>query len=68
MFLIALDVSSDQLQNKSMNKKSENKSLYVCMFKETDTCEYETCENLKNAIFWDVTLCGSCKNRCFGGT
>jgi hypothetical protein len=23
---------------------------------------------MKNAIFWDVTLCDSCKNRRFGGT
>jgi hypothetical protein len=23
---------------------------------------------LKNAVFWDVTLCSSCKNRRFGGT
>jgi hypothetical protein len=23
---------------------------------------------LKNAAFWDVTLCGCCKNRRFGGT
>jgi hypothetical protein len=23
---------------------------------------------VKNAIFWDVTQCGSCKNRRFGGT
>jgi hypothetical protein len=23
---------------------------------------------MKNGVFWDVTLCGSCKNRCFGGT
>jgi hypothetical protein len=22
---------------------------------------------VKNAIFWDVTLCGSCKNQQFGG-
>jgi hypothetical protein len=22
---------------------------------------------LKNAVFWDVTPCGSCKNRRFGG-
>jgi hypothetical protein len=21
-----------------------------------------------NGVFWDVTPCGSCKNRCFGGT
>jgi hypothetical protein len=23
---------------------------------------------MKNAVFWDVTPCGSCKNRLFGGT
>jgi hypothetical protein len=23
---------------------------------------------LKNAVFWEVTSCGSCKNRRFGGT
>jgi hypothetical protein len=23
---------------------------------------------MKNAVFWDVTLCGSCKNQRFGGT
>jgi hypothetical protein len=22
----------------------------------------------KKAVFWDVTPCGSCKKRCFGGT
>jgi hypothetical protein len=25
-------------------------------------------EELKNGVFWDVTPCGSCKNRRFGGT
>jgi hypothetical protein len=25
-------------------------------------------ETVKNCVFWDVTLCGSCKNRTFGGT
>jgi hypothetical protein len=23
---------------------------------------------LENGVFWDVTLCGCCKNHCFGGT
>jgi hypothetical protein len=23
---------------------------------------------MKNGVFWDVTACGSCKNRRFGGT
>jgi hypothetical protein len=27
-----------------------------------------TAVTMKNAIFWDVTPCGSCKNRRFGGT
>jgi hypothetical protein len=25
-------------------------------------------KNIKNDVFWDVTPCGSCKNRLFGGT
>jgi hypothetical protein len=25
-------------------------------------------ETMKNCVFWDVTPCGSCKNRRFGGT
>jgi hypothetical protein len=28
----------------------------------------KTFHHRKNGIFWDVTLCGSCKNRRFGGT
>jgi hypothetical protein len=24
--------------------------------------------SIKNAVFWDVTPCGPCKNRRFGGT
>jgi hypothetical protein len=27
-----------------------------------------TAVTMKNCVFWDVTLCGSCKNRRFGGT
>jgi hypothetical protein len=30
--------------------------------------EVFTAVTMKNAVFWDVTPCGSCKNRCFGGT
>jgi hypothetical protein len=30
--------------------------------------EVFTAVTTKNDIFWDVTLCGSCKNLCFGGT
>jgi hypothetical protein len=27
-----------------------------------------TAVTMKNAVFWNVTPCGSCKNRCFGRT
>jgi hypothetical protein len=27
-----------------------------------------TAVTIKNASFWDVTPCGSCRNRIFGGT
>jgi hypothetical protein len=27
-----------------------------------------TAVTMKNAVFWDVAPCGSCKNRRFGGT
>jgi hypothetical protein len=30
--------------------------------------EVFTALTMKNAILWDVMLCGSCKNRRFGGT
>jgi hypothetical protein len=29
---------------------------------------YEGIKSMKNGVFWDVTPCGSCKNRRFGGT
>jgi heterodisulfide reductase subunit C len=30
--------------------------------------EVFTAVTMKNGVLWDVTTCGSCKNRCFGGT
>jgi hypothetical protein len=30
--------------------------------------EVFTAVTTKNAVFWDVTPCDSCKNRCLGGT
>jgi hypothetical protein len=30
--------------------------------------EVFTAETMKNAVFWDMALCASCKNRRFGGT
>jgi hypothetical protein len=37
------------------------------MFNEYVRFEAFTAVNMKNCVFWDVTPCGSCKNRCFGG-
>jgi hypothetical protein len=31
-------------------------------------CKFGKGKHLKNAVFWDVTPCGSSKNRCFGVT
>jgi hypothetical protein len=33
-----------------------------------DRFEVFTAVTMKNGVFWDVTPCGSCKNRRFGGT
>jgi hypothetical protein len=30
--------------------------------------EVFTAVTMKNTVFWDEPPCGSCKNRCFGGT
>jgi hypothetical protein len=30
--------------------------------------EVFTAVTMENEVFWDVTPCGSCKNRLFGGT
>jgi hypothetical protein len=37
-------------------------------YQKTDTdlrVEVFTAMTVNNAVFWDVMLCGSCKNRCF---
>jgi hypothetical protein len=44
--------------------------LVIFLSKITPRCKIEvfTAVTMKNGIFWDVTLCGSCKNQRFGGT
>jgi hypothetical protein len=41
--------------------RTAGKSIYVRF-------EVFKAVTMKNGIFWDVTPCGSCKNRRFGGT
>jgi hypothetical protein len=33
-----------------------------------ERCEVSTAVTVNNTVFWDVTPCGSCKIRRFGGT
>jgi hypothetical protein len=49
------------LQNITANISISNK-LYDVRF------EVFTAVTTQNGVFWDVTSCGSCKNRRFGGT
>jgi hypothetical protein len=43
--------------------------LFTCRLKDHFArFEVFTVVTMKNAAFWDVTPCGSCKNRRFGGT
>jgi hypothetical protein len=44
------------------SRKLYNKELHCVRF------EIFMAVTKKNDIFWDVTTCGSCKNRRFGGT
>jgi hypothetical protein len=44
------------------------KSLYFPDWYEVVRLEVFTAVTMKSDVFWDVTPCGSCKNRRFGGT
>jgi hypothetical protein len=46
-------------------------SLHFSGLEMVEVCSSKTSANfytIKNRVFWDVTPCGSCKKRCFGGT
>jgi hypothetical protein len=49
---------SFRVKNKNIHRETVN---YVRL-------EDFTAVTMMNGVFWDVTLCGSCKNRRFGGT
>jgi hypothetical protein len=51
------------------NNTANSAVTYLCL----DLCQYQILSSeeilrFKNGVFWDVTPCGSCKNRRFGGT
>jgi hypothetical protein len=44
-------------------------SFFYCLTQNLPVrFEVFTAVTMKNGVFWDVTPCGSCKNRRFGGT
>jgi hypothetical protein len=52
---------------------SEGRKFVVCSWRTTDLCVIYKIWGFhggdsKNSVLWDVTPCGSCKNRRFGGT
>jgi hypothetical protein len=51
--------------------RSSSPSLYPQLSEHIRNCvsiEVFTAATMKNAVFWDVTSCSSCKNRRCGGT
>jgi hypothetical protein len=45
-----------------VNKARQQQTVPIVRF------EVFTAVTMKKGVFWDVTPCGSCKNRSFGGT
>jgi hypothetical protein len=61
-----------KIEDASAHAKVDNLHLH---FTENEYMRYAPTIDLqihvrtvKNGVFWDVTPCGSCKNRRFGGT
>jgi hypothetical protein len=59
--LLALIQYSPSVIARDQNSKDEGKFSFVRF-------EVFKAVTMKNAVFWDVTPCGSCKNRRFGGS
>jgi hypothetical protein len=50
------------------NKSEANETSLAIELKYKVRFDVFTAMTMKNGVFWDVALCGSCKNRLFGGT
>jgi hypothetical protein len=57
-----LDKRMEKIQVKPVQGKDTNMYMNYVRF------GVFTAVTMKNGVFWDVTPCGSCKNRRFGGT
>jgi hypothetical protein len=62
----------NSLRSNEMKRNTFRRQMLSCAW----TCDYRRyirfevfmAVTMKNGVFWDVTPCGSCKNRRFGGT
>jgi hypothetical protein len=63
------DLAECTYEYKERSKGNEHR-LATSMYKEICVVRFEvfTAATMKNGVFWDVTPCGSCKNRRFGRT
>jgi hypothetical protein len=60
--------SSGMLRRVALVRTEVSEELSVSFIRVTRLGELRTTLAVKNGVFWDVTPCGSCKNRYFGGT
>jgi hypothetical protein len=58
-------VSSGMLRRVALVGTDDSEELGTSFMRVTRIGE--EVKTLKNGVFWDVTPCGSCKNRRFGG-
>jgi hypothetical protein len=65
-FSVHLDKCWDNVSTNS----DQSFSRYIPFIIPSQGMLYKKCNHktVKNGVFWDVTPCGSCKNRRFGGT
>jgi hypothetical protein len=64
----ALTLIRELSQYKYTWRLTHERSMFAIMVSHLNLYELQTYLCLKNAVFWDVTLCGSCKNLRFRGT
>jgi hypothetical protein len=69
LFLVACYTSNESvLSSRNIRKYAASEDLPAVVMRSYVRSEILTAVTMKNAVFWDVALCGSCKNRRFGET
>jgi hypothetical protein len=65
------NMGSDRIPRKTLKyqpKEKRNLARPLKLWKSFVRFEAFTAVTMKNGVSWDIMLCGSCKNRRFGGT